>query len=477
MRRILQYLGVLMLLLIGASTPAQSQAPVELAITQVITSDYPDVIAVVTVRDASGGPLGGLEVNDFSASEDGVVATVTDAHPVIDSDVGLAVVLLLDTSESMAGTPLDSVRQAALRFVDSLLEGDEALVIPFADSVGTDRSFISDKTELAAEILGLEAGGFTALYDAVVAGVDAAEGAAAPRRVVILLTDGYDWGGRSAFTRDQSLQRVSQASIPVFVVALGEEVDQRYLKELAEASGGEVLVAPAPADVPGVYDRIGTLLRAQHLVYLKLPGEADGQVAELVLTVRLGEATASGSIAFRRPAAEGAGGPPPVIWGLLAGLALAVLTLVGMAGIRRLRARRALRRAGPIRPEVPFEAPPPPAAGERVAAPPPARLVVIEGTEAGRAVYVREQPVTLGSDADCTLRLADSMGQVGGHHARVWLREGRYMLHHLDERRTTLVGERPVRWAVLEPGDEITIGPHRLRFDLPTQGNSVNQPT
>jgi hypothetical protein len=39
-------------------------------------------------------------------------------------------------------------------------------------------------------------------------------------------------------------------------------------------------------------------------------------------------------------------------------------------------------------------------------------------------------------------------------------------LHHLaGDRYSTVVGEKSLRWAVLEDGDEIVIGPHRLRFD------------
>jgi len=63
-------------------------------------------------------------------------------------------------------------------------------------------------------------------------------------------------------------------------------------------------------------------------------------------------------------------------------------------------------------------------------------------------------------------------GPDSGRHARVWLREGRFMLHHLDRRLTTSIGERTVDWAVLEPGDEIVIGPHRLRFETTGEGES-----
>ena len=113
---------------------------------------------------------------------------------------------------------------------------------------------------------------------------------------------------------------------------------------------------------------------------------------------------------------------------------------------------------------------PPPVAEWAGPEAPSARLVVIEGPDAGESVDLGEQAVTLGSDADCALRLSDAGGQVGGHHARVWLREGSFMLHHLDKRLTTRVGEREIDWAVLEPGDEIVIGPHRLRFEAREQG-------
>jgi len=51
-------------------------------------------------------------------------------------------------------------------------------------------------------------------------------------------------------------------------------------------------------------------------------------------------------------------------------------------------------------------------------------------------------------------------------HVRMWLREGHFMPHHLaGGRYATVVAEKQLKWAVLEDGDEIVIGPHRLRFD------------
>ena len=61
---------------------------------------------------------------------------------------------------------------------------------------------------------------------------------------------------------------------------------------------------------------------------------------------------------------------------------------------------------------------------------------------------------------------ADPDGRVAGRHARIWLPEGGFELHHLaGGRYPTVLGEKPLRWAAQEDGGEIVIGPHRLRFD------------
>jgi len=115
-----------------------------------------------------------------------------------------------------------------------------------------------------------------------------------------------------------------------------------------------------------------------------------------------------------------------------------------------MRRRRQAAVSGPTKSTASYR--PPPVAEWAGPEAPAARLVVIEGPDAGRSVELGERAVTIGADADCALHLSDAGGQVGGRHARVWLREGSFMLHHLDKRLTTRVGERDVDWAVLEHG-------------------------
>jgi VWFA-related protein len=338
-----------------APPSTSAQAPAALDITQVISTAYPEVTAVVSVRDAFGTPVGGLNAAAFSASEDGAAAQALDVQAAVDAGVGMAVVMVMDTSGSMAGDPLATTQEAAVAFVDSLLPNDKATVIAFADSVGPPSELTGDKQALASVLRGLQANGATALYDAVVAGVRAAGAAPLPRKVVVLLTDGQEYGTRSSATLEDSLNEAGTASVPVFAIGVGEDVNVPYLQEVAQRSGGQFLAAPAPADIPAVYEGIGRLLRAQYLLRLRLPGQADGGDSELRVSVSVGGATVEGTAHFRRPggapqatatatatpepvapeaAADGDGGISPFVWVMVVALALLLVGGGGVLGFR-----------------------------------------------------------------------------------------------------------------------------------------------
>ena len=468
------------LLLALAALPTHAQAPTVVEVTQVIADTYPDVTAVVSVRDANGALVGGLTAADISARDGDEPVAVTGVQAAVNANVGVAVVFVMDTSGSMQGEPLALTQEAAVRFVEALLPADGATVVPFADSVGAPGPITGDKAALTTTLLDLRAGGGTALHDAVITGLRAAKTAPLPRKVVVLLTDGQEYGN-SETTAEQTLQEASLDGVPVFAIGVGEDINVPYLQDLANRTGGQFLAAPAPADIPAVYDRIGIMLRSQYLVRVRLSAPADGGTSELTLTATAGGASASGSARFARPGvpstptltprptpeatATATGGGPSLMLFALAGGIAALLVGGGVLGTRRIRRRRLLATAsGPTQAARSYT--PPPVATWTGPAAPSGRLTVVDGPGRGKSVPLGEDAVTLGSDADCTLSLADPDGRIAGHHARIWLREGHFMLHHLaGGRYSTVVAEKQLKWAVLEDGDEIVIGPHRLRFD------------
>src|SRR5438105_4941187 len=74
----------------------------------------------------------------------------------------------------------------------------------------------------------------------------AQSGSSLPRRAVVLLTDGADFGGVSSVDSAGSLSQAGASGIPFFTVGLGSAIDQPYLQQLADTTRGQLSVAPAP---------------------------------------------------------------------------------------------------------------------------------------------------------------------------------------------------------------------------------------
>ncbi|MFQ5946449.1 MAG: hypothetical protein ACE5NC_09425, partial [Anaerolineae bacterium] len=88
-------------LLVPAAAAAQDELTITIA--RVDASEFPEITAVVSVLDGSGRPLRGLEGADFSVTEDGEPGRLLAVQNVVDTQVGIAVALAIDTSGSMEG--------------------------------------------------------------------------------------------------------------------------------------------------------------------------------------------------------------------------------------------------------------------------------------------------------------------------------------------------------------------------------------
>ena len=455
-----------------------AQEEYQLSVDQVITStDGAQLTALASVLDSASRPVVGL--TSFEAAIDGEPVPLVSVEPVVNDETGVAVLLLIDVSGSMQGEPLAQARVAAETFVSGLLAQDVAAVLPFAGTVSNEADFTADREVLLAQIRALRVQRTgTALYDAVVKGLSSAVGAPVPRRAVVLLTDGRDQEGVSKSTRADTLRAATEAGLPIFSIGLGESADVDFLRRLSEAAGGALYRAPGPADVPAIFDAIGTKLRSQYALTLSLPASGlQDRVLEISVSVEGGVLTSRAS--FRAPvvltdvgaeeespAGEGAGqalspeveGESQSLWRWPA-VILALVLLIGAAAILvrgRLRRRTAIS-GGPGQsitlPNRPRWLP------EAVIAP-AGRLTVVEGPDTGASVALASAPVDIGTDSTCGLRLDAAGGEVAGRHARVWLQSNRFLLHHLARGRQTLVQEKPVEWATLEPSDTLRIGPH-----------------
>jgi Ca-activated chloride channel family protein len=288
MRRILLLLPVVLLLLalvpifrqaVPIAAPDQNPARV----TQVDTARYPDVTLYVGVTGQDGRPVGGLAARDFAVTEDGQPVTIADfaggAGPI-------STVLVIDRSGSMEeNDKIAGAQDAARAFVEQMRPGDQTELITFNQTASVDERFTSSQDELLRAIDHVEADGGTALYDSMVAGVDALKNVSG-RRALLLLTDGQDcressicpaeYGSRRNL--EQAIAYAEQQGQPVYVIGLGDRaggerdgIDEGVLRKIADATSGEYFYAPSGDQLAGLYRTLSAGLQQEYTLTYRSP--------------------------------------------------------------------------------------------------------------------------------------------------------------------------------------------------------------
>jgi VWFA-related protein len=292
----------LFILAFALALPARAQqTPAELSIhvTGADVSDFPRVKLTVTVRDANGVPVPGLEKDGraFEVNEDRrpEARPIESVEPAVNYELPVGLVLVVDISGSMAGQPLADAQAAARTLVESAGEEDEVAFIAFESSVDLDglepareHPPTTDRRVVEALIDSLEAGGGTPLYDALYKGVRWAQEATLGHRAVILLTDGVDEDpGSAVASQETPIQEATRANVPVFTIGLGNNIDQGYLERVARTTGGTYQETPDSADLTELFLNVLRRLKQQYIITYEsgLPG--DGEVHRAMVRVEM----------------------------------------------------------------------------------------------------------------------------------------------------------------------------------------------
>lgn len=227
------------------------------------------LVELVTVAtDRHGEPVRGLGRERFRVLLDGRELPVQRFREA--REVPLAVGLLVDSSSSMSPV-MEVTRRAAARFLErTLRSGDRAFLMEVSTRPRVVHGLTGEPAHLEAAFAGIEVGGDTALFDAVVLGT--VELAAVPgRRALVALTDGRDFGSHWGLRR--CLRQARRAGTPVYFVSVGglnryrTHPDRNLrLEAFARETGGRLFRVTSTDELDRVYDRIEGELRSQYLL-------------------------------------------------------------------------------------------------------------------------------------------------------------------------------------------------------------------
>jgi len=272
--------GWLALLLVGAlllteaAAGAQAQEPVNVTINEIDSSDFPRVTAYATVSDATGHAILELAEEAFTLAEDGT--PVGDFTVEYLENVGepILMTLVLDTSGSMDGRPLEDTQAAAIRMINDLGPADEVAVLSFNTVVTTHVEFSTDKGAAVAAVEALAAQGGTAFNDAVYEAVAMLARRPRGRKALVVLTDGDDTD--SVLTIEDAIDAAQDASVPIYAIGFGPSIRPDVLERLARLTGGHFYQSPSSEEIGESFKAVTRLLRYQYVLRFDSSLQADG---------------------------------------------------------------------------------------------------------------------------------------------------------------------------------------------------------
>jgi VWFA-related protein len=134
----------------------------------------------------------------------------------------------------------------------------------------------------------IAARGRTALYDAIVAGVDYLGRGTRQRKVLVVLSDGADNASRA--TREAAVRQAQASNAAIYTIALvdpaARDANPKLLRELAQESGGESFQPDDPAEIAAAFDHIAMDIRRTYtLGYIPTNAVHDGSFRKVRVVV------------------------------------------------------------------------------------------------------------------------------------------------------------------------------------------------
>ena len=222
-------------------------------------SDYPNVRLYFSCNDASGqsvviqSPTANIRETVSGGQE--IERTVRSVEQ-LSGNQGLSIDVVVDKSGSMSDS-FGQMQTIMSQFINSLdyASGDRAEIISFDSYIMYMCTYTNNVSLLNNGVYNMTPYGDTALYDALLTGINNAANQAGAR-CVIGFTDGQD--NRSTHSYQEVISVALQKEVPVYLIGFGD-VDSYTLDSICRQTGGMYWDVNSLGDVSTVMQQIYSL--------------------------------------------------------------------------------------------------------------------------------------------------------------------------------------------------------------------------
>jgi VWFA-related protein len=170
----------------------------------------------ITATDDTGRWIQDLRKQDLAVYEDGIQRQVLGLQR--DADTPISIGIVVDTSGSMSWK-LTAAEAALQHFVRTLNRRDQFFLMAFSNRAFLLQDFTDNPADLNRAIGLLRAYGSTALYDAVVQGLQKVEQGRWPKKALLVMTDGMD--NASSNSLNDAIQAARRGGVLIYTVGIG----------------------------------------------------------------------------------------------------------------------------------------------------------------------------------------------------------------------------------------------------------------
>jgi FHA domain/von Willebrand factor type A domain len=304
-------------LCVSAVAPAVASAQtggVTLSINSCDSTDYPNVMCIVTPVNSAGVPLQQLDGSSFQVMDGTKLIPDIQVEKVISPSVKGSVLLLVDFGMIRAGENLQPLKDSATAILQAVSNDDRVALIAITAPVDVTTNLdptreigfgiaSQNRDSMNGLITKLNAVGRTPLYDGVCKALLLAAKEEVGKRSVIVLSDGVDVGSQACTDAD-TVDRAGRDHTPVFTIGVGTSIKEDYMRRLASQTGGEYGSAAQVQNIIDVFKRFESGLKTEYKFTIHMPDTGNGQLKAVDIRVTQGADNATARAEFMTPSPE-----------------------------------------------------------------------------------------------------------------------------------------------------------------------------
>ena len=193
------------------------------------------------------------------------------------------IVLVLDTSGSMSGTPMEETKKAATKFVNTILEEDASIgIVTYEDSANRLSDFSIDKEYLTGKVANISDGGGTNIESGLAEAKSMLDSSNAKKKIIVLMSDGEPNEGKEgenliAYADDIKSEDILIYTLGFFENMSGSKSSAQYLMEQLASDGCHYEVASAD-DLVFFFEDMADQINGQKYIYVRIACPVDVSV-------------------------------------------------------------------------------------------------------------------------------------------------------------------------------------------------------